>query len=118
MLKLSAPVCFWGGLDPVSSEISDPRHPEAGVALKDRVVAIPAIVGSSSSSQFLLELMRLGNAPRAIVLGDADLILAVAVVVGREMGYGSFPILRGDIGPLTDGAAVQIVSDGTIRSPA
>ncbi|MEZ5931170.1 MAG: DUF126 domain-containing protein, partial [Alphaproteobacteria bacterium] len=94
ILKLGAPICFWGGLDPKTGRIADPRHPDHGADISGKVLAIPRIVGSSSSSQQLLELLYLGRPPAAIILGDADAILGIACLVGREMGFGTVPILR------------------------
>lgn len=114
LLKLSAPACFWGGLDAASGKLSDPRHPQYGESIADRIVAIPAIVGSSASSQFLLEAMHLGNAPRAILLGEEEIIIATAVFVGRELGYQDFPIINCDIGPLNTGDLVTIRRNGEV----
>ena len=115
LVRLTEPLCFWGGLDPATGAISDPRHPQHGAALKGRVAAIPAIVGSSSSSQFLLEAMRLGNAPSAILLGEEDIIIATAVFVGREMAYTPLPIVRCDFGSLVSGATVRVDPDGQVH---
>jgi len=51
-------------------------------------------VGSSSSSAIMLELIREGTAPAAIVLGKADAILPLGVVVAAELGYAPIPILE------------------------
>ena len=114
LLMLTAPICFWGGLDPLSGTISDPRHPQCGAQVSDKILAIPAIVGSSSSSQYLLELMHHRKAPRAILLGEKDIIIAMAVIVGREMNYPSFPIVICGFSDLRDGATVRISTDGRI----
>jgi predicted aconitase with swiveling domain len=34
-----------------------------------------------------------GIAPAALLLAEPDAILALGVIVGREMGYGSIPVL-------------------------
>ena len=115
VLRLSAPACFWGGLDAATGRLSDPRHPQYGESIADRIVAIPAIVGSSASSQFLLEAMHLGNAPRAILLGEPEIILATAVLVGRELGYHDFPIIHCDIEALRTGDRVVIDTDGQVQ---
>ena len=115
VLKLTAPACFWGGLDAATGTLTDPRHPQTGESIADRIVAIPAIVGSSASSQFLLEAIHLGNAPRAILLGEAEVIIATAVLVGRELGYADFPIIHCDIESLQTGDEVAISADGQVR---
>lgn len=93
LLRLSAPISFWGGVDPKSGRIADPRHPDHGRSIAGTVLAVPATIGSSSSSAVMLELMRGGRAPAALLLGAVDAILTLGVVVAREMGYGSIPVL-------------------------
>ena len=94
LLRLTHPISFWGGVDPVRGIISDPRHPQFGASLAGRVLAIPSAVGSSSSSAIMLELLREKTAPAAILLGKADAILALGAVVGQELGYEPIPILE------------------------
>ena len=93
LLRLNAPISFWGGVDPKTGTISDPRHPDHGASIAGTVLAVPATIGSSSSSAVMLELMRGGKAPAALLLGAVDAILTLGVVVAREMGYGTVPVL-------------------------
>ena len=86
-LVLTRPISFWGGVDPRSGRISDPRHPEAGADIAGRVLFLPGTIGSSSASAVLLELVRCGLAPAALVLDHADAILLLGLIVGREMGW-------------------------------
>ncbi|NNF69941.1 MAG: DUF126 domain-containing protein, partial [Acidimicrobiia bacterium] len=39
LVKLDAPLSFWGGFDPSTGCIIDKAHPQAGVSLAGRVVA-------------------------------------------------------------------------------
>ncbi len=110
LLRLTHPISFWGGVDPVTGTIADPRHPEYGVSIAGTVLAIPSAVGSSSSSAIMLELLREENAPAAVLMGQADAILALGVVVARELGYPTIPVLEVDVSGL-DG-----VQDGTLLS--
>lgn len=118
ILKLEKPISFWGGVDPASGRISDPRHPNHRAALKDRVLVLPGMIGSSSSSYIMLELMAKRLAPAALVVAEPDAILGLGVVVAREMNYGSIPVLvlpRERQAGLPDGAEVAIERDGSIR---
>ena len=83
---------LWGGVDPLSGRLTDPALPHCGASVKGRVLVIAEPVGSSSSSAVLLELLHAGNAPAAIVLGRADAIVALGVLVAREMGWATIPI--------------------------
>jgi len=94
LLRLSEPLSFWGGVDPLSGRILDIRHPQHGASIAGRVVALPAARGSSSSSSVLLELVAQRKAPAAILLGEADAILALGAVVAREMGWTPPPVLE------------------------
>jgi len=93
ILKLRAPISFWGGVDPVTARVIDARHPDRGVSIEGRILCLPGMIGSSSASAVMLELLRAGKAPAALVLGETDAILALGVVVGIEMGYRRIPVL-------------------------
>lgn len=115
ILKLGAPICLWGGVDPASGRISDPKHLDHGAIVTGKILAIPRIVGSSSSSQLLLELMYLRKHPAAILLGEPDAILGIAPLVGREMAFGMMPILHLSLEQLESGMQATITPDGQIE---
>lgn len=95
-LALGAPISFWGGVDPKTGTIADPRHPDYRADIAGRVLLIPATVGSSSASAVLLELVHAGRAPAAIVLHEPDAILLLGLVVAKEMGLETPIALRLD----------------------
>jgi predicted aconitase with swiveling domain len=95
-LVLTRPISFWGGVDAKTGRISDPRHPQAGENVAGRVLFLPGTIGSSSASAVLLELVRAGKAPAAIVLHEPDAILLLGLIVAREMGWQHPPALRLD----------------------
>lgn len=115
-LALTAPISFWGGVNPRTAEIADVRHPQFGQRINGRILLIPATIGSSSAAAILLELVHAGIAPAAIVLHEPDAILLLGLIVAREMGYPTPIALRLDA---RDFAALQgqrlLISDsGTI----
>ena len=113
LLRVSRPLSFWGGIDPDTGAIIDPHQPERGSSIAGTVLAIPTTVGSSSSSAIILELLRNGNAPAALILGQVDAILTLGVVVAREMGYPTIPVLElalEEIAELPEGGVVSVVS--------
>ena len=61
-LALTAPISFWGGIDPRTGLIIDARHPQRGIEIAGRVLALPGTIGSSSASAVLLELVHAGRA--------------------------------------------------------
>jgi len=96
LLVLERPLSFWGGVDPETGCVSDPRHPQYGVSLGGRILVMERAIGSSSSSAIMLELLRNDVAPAAIVLGSTDAILVLGVLVAEELGYASIPLI--DVG--------------------
>ncbi len=115
-IGLRAPISFWGGVDPETGRIHDPRHPDHGVELAGRVVWIPSTVGSSSSSSVLLELIRRRCHPAALLLGEVDPILVLGVVVAEELGWPSIPtcvVPAEAVGRFAPNALVR-VEDGVV----
>jgi predicted aconitase with swiveling domain len=92
-LVLEESLSLWGGMDPHTGRVIDPRHPQFGAVLAGRVVLMPSGRGSSSSSSVLAESVRAGSAPRAIVLREPDAILAVGAVVAAELYRHRIPVV-------------------------
>jgi predicted aconitase with swiveling domain len=95
-LILSAPISFWGGIDPKSGRIIDVRHPECGQSVAGSVLFLPGTIGSSSASAVLMELVHGGHAPAALVLHEPDAILLLGLIVAREMGWDTPVAVRLD----------------------
>ncbi|TXL70282.1 DUF126 domain-containing protein [Vineibacter terrae] len=109
---------FWGGVDPATGRLSDPATAHHGEALAGRVLLVAEPRGSSSSSAVMLELLRTGRAPAAVVLGRIDAILGLGIVVAREMSWPTIPLYRLPADAqarIPDGAALRINADGVIR---
>jgi len=115
VLVLDESLSLWGGLDPATGQVSEPRHPQHGEVISGRIVIMPAARGSSSSASVLAEAVRAGTAPAGIVLGEVDLILAIGAAVAAELYGVLVPIvvapdeIRGSV---TDGQMVEIGPDG------
>ena len=92
--RLDRPISFWGGVNPESGKIIDPRHPNAGADISGTILILERTIGSSSSSAIMLELIRQGRAPAALVLGKVDAILTLGVIIAREMGYPTLPVVE------------------------
>lgn len=119
LLRLDRAISFWGGVDPVRGTIMDPRHPNYEASIAGKVLAIPAAVGSSSSSAIMLELLREGTAPAAILLGKADAILSLGVIVGKELGYPAIPIIEmayAEQQHWAQNTLLRVLEDGTVES--
>ena len=115
-MALTAPISFWGGVNPKTAEIADVRHPEYGQRINGRVLLIPATIGSSSAAAILLELVHAGLAPAAVVLHEPDAILLLGLIVAREMGYPTPMALRLDAREFAalDGQRLAVSAAGSI----
>ncbi len=119
-LVLSAPISFWGGVDPRTGRIADVRHPQHGLSIAGRVLCLPGTIGSSSAAAVLLELVHAGLAPAALVLHEPDAILLLGLIVAREMGH-AVPIaveLDREAQKQLAGRRVTVGEDGAIRIAA
>ena len=117
-MALTAPISFWGGVNPKTGEIADVRHPEHGQCISGRVLLIPATIGSSSAAAVLLELVHARRAPAAIVLDAPDAILLLGLIVAKEMGLATPIALRINADQFAGmhGKSVIVHGDGRVIS--
>lgn len=87
MLWLDEPLSFWGAFEPRSGVILDVHHPQRGACVKDQVLVMRETRGSGSAPGAIAEAIRLGTAPVAIILAQADINLAVGAEVAAAL-YG------------------------------
>ncbi len=111
------PLSFWGGYDWKTGEIIDRRHMLSGCIAKGKILAIPFTRGSSTTTAVLLEAVRAGTAPAAIITTGTDFFFALASVVADEL-YSS-PLLlvaldEKDFAKLRTNDGVQITNDGMV----
>jgi len=117
VLACGEPLSFWGGYDQATGEIIDRRHPLSGEQGAGRVIAVPHTRGSSTTTGILLESVRAGVAPAALVTVETDPFLALASIVAGEMYGSSFPVVAVDAASfrsLRSGQIVSIETDGRI----
>lgn len=118
LLVLSKPICLWGGVEPATGRIIDPRHPDHGKDISGSILVLPATIGSSSSSAIMLELLRQRHAPAAVLLGRVDAILTLGIIVAREMGYPTIPVIAlgaEDLARLPSQGWATVSEDGGIE---
>jgi len=92
-LVSNEPLSFWGGYDWRTGEIIDRRHVLSGSIAKDRILAVPFTRGSSTTTAVLLEAIRAGTAPAAIITTDTDFFFALASVVAEELYRSPLPLV-------------------------
>lgn len=93
-LHLLEPISFWGGVSSTDGALTDPRCTHYGESVAGRVLLIRELRGSSSGSSVLLELAYRGKAPSAIILSEADAILALGALVAHEMTWPAPGLFR------------------------
>ncbi|MFQ5612807.1 MAG: aconitase X swivel domain-containing protein [Anaerolineae bacterium] len=111
------PLSFWGGYDQRTGEIIDRRHPLSGQIAAGRILALPFSRGSSTTTAVLLEAIRAGTAPAAILTTGVDHFFALAAIVADEMYGQTIPVIAlesSDFARLESGRWVQVHRDGTI----
>ena len=118
-LVTSDALSFWGGYDFHTGEIIDKHHPLAGVRAAGRILAVPFSKGSSTTTAVLLEAVRAGTAPAAIVTTGVDSFFALASIVAEVMYGKPFPVIAldaADFAQLTTGERLAIDESGAIRT--
>src|SRR5512139_1602011 len=111
------PLSFWGGYDWKTGEIIDRRHSLSGSIAKDKILAVPFTRGSSTTTAVLLEAIRAGTAPAAIITTDTDFFLALASVVADELYESPLPLLalsKVGFAELKTGDQIQITDHGSV----
>src|SRR5512139_596183 len=111
------PLSFWGGYDWKTGEIIDRRHELSGTNASGKVLAIPFTRGSSTTTAVLLEAIRTGTAPAAILTTDVDFFFALASVVADELYSSPLPLIaldKADFSQLKTGDEIHIMGDGNI----
>ena len=88
VVVLDEPLSFWGAFDPKTGIILDVHHPQRGACLTGAVLLMQETRGSGSAPGAIAEAIRLGTAPAAIILGLADINLAIGADVALTL-YGS-----------------------------
>jgi predicted aconitase with swiveling domain len=92
-LVLDEPLSFWGGLDAETGRIIDAHHPQLGESITGAILVMAVGRGSSSASSVLAEAIRLGTAPRALVMLESDEILVLGAIVAEELYDITMPIV-------------------------
>ena len=96
VLMTSQPISFWGGVDPATGLINDPRHELFNQSVAGKVLVFPFGKGSSTGSLIFLELVRVNKSPAAIVNIRTEPILATGPIVCKHFYGKDIPIISLD----------------------
>jgi predicted aconitase with swiveling domain len=105
-------------LNPRTGEIIDRRHERSGAIVTGKVLVFPQGKGSSTASAVLMESIKAGTAPAAIINLNADPILALGAIVADEMYRKTVPIVvlsQENFDLIQEGDDLAIDLDGKVR---
>lgn len=117
-LVTSEPLSFWGGYDHETGEITDRRHELSGQNAADRILVMPFSRGSSTTTAVLLEAIKKGTAPAAIITNNVDSFFALASIVAKELYDKPLPIFvveAQEAGLIRSGDRLAIEANGRIQ---
>jgi predicted aconitase with swiveling domain len=117
-LVSTQPLSLWGGLNAQTGEIIDRRHERSGAVVTGRVLVFPRGKGSSTGSAVLLQSIKSGTAPAAIINLKTDPILALGAIVADELYGRSVPIVVLDedaFYSIREGDRLVVEPTGTVR---
>lgn len=115
VLVSAEPLSFWGGYDYKTGTIIDQRHPLAGQCAAGRVLGVPFTRGSSTTTAVLLEAVRAGTAPAAILTTGIDSFFALASIVADVLYGQPIPLIalaEDDFSRLVTGEWIRIEGQG------
>ena len=82
-LVSSAPMSFYGGVNPDTGEVVERGSDIAGQSVKGRVLVFPNGKGSTVGSYVLYRLAKNGVAPSAMVNAKCETIVAVGAIISE-----------------------------------
>jgi uncharacterized protein len=93
LLATQQPVSFWGGVDPETGIINDPRHECFGESIAGKVLAFPYGKGSTGAPLVILELARIKKAPAALIQMEADALLLSGPIICKHFYGTTMPVV-------------------------
>jgi hypothetical protein len=125
-----APIVWAHGVDPHSGRIVDVAVPLRGQSITGRIFVYPHGKGSTTSSTWLLETIRRGHGPGAIINRETEMIVAAGAVLGALLYQKQTPVVdQLDADPLAvietgdwvmvdgDRGLVEVLKAGESRQP-
>ncbi len=114
------PFGFSHGIEPETGLVSDSGHEWLGQDVKGKVLIFPNGKGSTSGGLYILEAVRLANAPAAVINLEADPVTAGGFIMAGLLYGRNIPIIdRPDSSPfglVKTGDMVTVNADtGTIE---
>ncbi|EEB73081.1 DUF126 domain-containing protein [Thermococcus sp. AM4] len=100
------PLSFLGGVDPETGIVTDAESDIRGQSIAGKILAFPRGKGSTVGSYVIYALKKNGKAPKAIIVGEAETIVATGAIIA------GIPMVQGiDVSKLRSGARVKVDAD-------
>ncbi len=81
------------GVEPSTGRINDVRVAVCGECVRDKVLVYPLGKGSTSGSTWMLESTRCGNAPKAIINRETELIILTGAMLSSALYGADIPVV-------------------------
>ena len=95
------------GVDPESGQIDDVRVSVMGKCVRDKILIYPLGKGSTSGATWMLETVRCGNGPKAIINIETELIIVAGAVLAESLYGKKIPVID-----RTDKNPIEIIETG------
>jgi predicted aconitase with swiveling domain len=97
------PLSFLGGVDPETGIVTDAESDIRGESIAGKILAFPRGKGSTVGSYVIYALKKNGKAPRAIIVGEAETIVATGAIIA------GIPMVQGiDVSKLKSGMKAKV----------
>lgn len=94
LLWANEPMSFWGTVDPQSGLIRDNRHALYMKNMAGKVLAFTTPKGSSGTSLIILEQIRTGCAPAAIINLRSDPVVLTGPIIAKRFYNVDIPVVN------------------------
>lgn len=100
------PLSFLGGIDPKTGIVKDAESDIRGESVKDKILVFPRGKGSTVGSYVIYQLKKNNVAPKAIVVEDAETIVATGAIIAE------IPMVdKIDIKKIKSGQVIEVDAD-------
>jgi predicted aconitase with swiveling domain len=84
---------FTHGVDPETGEVTDVRHDLRNQNLRDRILVFPVGKSSSSGGMYILETVRCGNAPAAVINVETEPVIGAGFIMADLIYNKKVPVV-------------------------
>ena len=94
VLYSETPFSFWGGVERETGIVTDKRHECYGVSMKDMVFVFPFGKGSSGAGTTIMEMVKQGTNPAAIINLNSDPVLLTGPLIAKYFYDRIIPVVN------------------------